>query len=159
MTHYDRRGVVIRDAEEADIASIVERMRRKDAEEVLAEGSASTHDAVALSFAASTVRLTALRDGIPVAMFGLVPDALLGSKARVWLLGAEGLGGIKKTFVRMSRVVIAHFLERYPLLYNRVDCRYEETIRWLKACGAEFQAPSPVGPQQTPFQIFTIRRA
>ena len=65
---------------------------------------------------------------------------------------------IKKTFVRLSRRFISHFLELYPELWNLVDCRYTQTFSWLKSCGAEF------GDKQfmfngVPFQPFLIRRA
>lgn len=160
MIYYEQGRVMIRTAFESDLDTVAANLRREDAEELRAEGYyPSARAALGVSFAASTVRLAALRDGVPVAVFGIVPDALAGSRAVVWLLGAEGLRRIPKTFVRASRAVIAHFLTLYPVLYNRVDARYTGTVRWLEACGAEFAEPVPVGPGGHPFQSFTIRRA
>lgn len=159
MIYYDRGGLVVRSAVEGDIAPIVNAIRREDAEEVLAEGCASVEDALARSFAASTLRVTIERDGVPVGMYGLVPDSLGGPRARVWLLGADGLAAIPVKFVRISRLVIAEMLTAYPLLYNRVDNRYAKTIRWLKSCGAHFFPPVPFGPDGQLFTTFIIRRA
>lgn len=156
---YEGHGVVIRTAIESDLDAVASNMRGEDAEEIRAEGfDASARDALGRSFAASTVCLTALRDGVPLAVFGVVPDALAGSRAVVWLLGAEGLRAIPKTFLRLSRSVISFFLSLYPELYNRVDARYEATVRWLTACGAVFEPPVPVGANGMLFQNFTIRR-
>ena len=157
MIYFEEKGIVIRTAIEGDIDAVSADIRREDAEEVHAEGD-SVRGALERSFASSSLRFTALRDGVPVAIFGLVPDAIAGSRAVVWLLGAEGLRRIPKTFLRLSRAVIRYFLSLYPLLYNRVDARYAGTIRWLESCGASFQDPLPVGPSGAPFRTFTITR-
>jgi hypothetical protein len=157
MIYFERKGIVIRTAIEGDIDAVSADIRREDAEEVRAEGD-TVRAALERSFGSSSLRFTALRDGVPVAIFGLVPDAIAGTHAVVWLLGAEGLRRIPKTFLRLSRGVIAHFLTLYPVLYNRVDARYAGTIRWLESCGASFQDPLPVGAAGEPFRTFTIKR-
>ena len=160
MIYYQEGDILIRTAIESDIRPIADAIRREDAEEVLAEGCASAEEALALSFAASTLRLTLEHKGVPVALFGLAPDALGGSSARVWLLGAEGLGQIKKSFARLSRQVVGMFLLRYPRLWNRVDLRYTGAVKWLAWLGAEnYGAPEFVGQDRIPFQLFIIRRA
>lgn len=159
MIYYHDDGLVIRDAVPNDIEEIAINMRRQDAEEAAAAVAQTPSQALAGGLAASTLCLTAERHGVPLAMFGVVPDALLGSRAIVWMLGAEPLGRIKKTFVRVSRKVIAMFLERYPELYNYVDARYAGSVRWLKSCGAVFEDPVGCGVRGEAFQRFVLRRS
>jgi hypothetical protein len=159
MIFYERGGVVVRESVEADIYSLAPRLRRKDAEEALAEGYESSEAALCSSFARSSYRLTVEREGVPVAMLGLVPPTLTSEIAQAWLLGSAELALMKKTFVRLSPVVIKLMLERHAILYNSVDCRYPETISWLKRMGAKFEAPEPFGPEGRDFQQFMFRRA
>jgi len=142
MTTYNKGGVVVRDAGVSDVAAVVTKMRRKDEEEVLASGFASAHDALAYSFGVSCECYT-------------IEFEKVGT---VWFLGAEGMGKIKKTFVKQSRVVIAKFLEKFPILTNYVDARYGETISWLESCGAVFDEPINIGKAGARFQRFEIRR-
>ncbi|HEX4046223.1 MAG TPA: phage protein Gp13 family protein [Elusimicrobiota bacterium] len=157
MIHYEKGGVIVRDAVGSDVAVLKDRLRIKDAEEIAAEGF-SAEDALGISFSNSTMRYTIERDGVPVAIFGVVPDVVMGSSARVWFLGAEELGRMKKTFVRGTGVFIERFLERYPVLWNHVDARYTQTIRWLKAFGARFEEAAPFGPEGHLFTKFVIWR-
>lgn len=159
MIYYDKGGVVVREARAEDVKSLANRLRSKDAEEVVAEGFASPEDALRFAFENSSLCLTAELEAVPVAMFGLVPTSLVSDVAQAWFLGAPELARIKKTFVRLSHVVIKMMLERHAVLYNIVDCRYPEAISWLETLGAKFENPLPFGPKGLPFQQFTIRRA
>lgn len=158
MIYFEKDGLVIRTAVEGDIVPISKSIRREDAEEVLAEGCSSIEDALARSFAASTLCLSFERDGVPLAMFGLVPDALAGASARVWMLGAEGIRAVRKSFLRLSISVRDMFLDRYPILWNRVDTRYTGALRWIEFCGGEMLETEMVGPGRIPFTTFIIRR-
>ena len=147
--------VKIRKSKSRDIRKLSGRLREADAQELLAAGNASVESALADSFHSSTLRRTIELDGVPVGMFGIVPETLLGDIANVWLLGTPELAQIKKTFVRQSRRVIAEFLLHYPVLWNVVDCRYVSAIRWLESCGAVFDEGSAIPG----FRRFSIRRA
>ncbi len=147
--------VKIRRSKRRDIRKISGRLREADAQEVLAAGSASVEDALAYSFKSSTKRFTVEIDGLPVGMFGLVPETILGDIANVWMLGTTEMARIKKTFVKLSRGVIADFLVDYPVLWNVVDVRYAPAIRWLESCGAVFDEGSAIPG----FRRFSIRRA
>lgn len=159
MIYLDTGRVAVRDTVGSDIVRLRDRLRPKDAEEVIAAGAVSVADALARDFAASVMRHTVELDGLPVAVFGLEPDTVLGESACVWFLGAPELAQMKKTFVRATGPFIAKFLEAYPVLYNYVDARYTETVRWLEAFGARFDPPAPFGPRGVPFRRFVIRRA
>lgn len=149
--------IEIRESVESDIEALKNRLREADAKEVIAAGNQDGEHALRQSFTRSTLRYTVDIDGVPAAMWGIVPESLVGEAANVWFLGAPEMSQIKKTFVKMSRRVIADFLVYYPVLWNAVDCRYVSAIRWLKSCGAQFADPVKVGDVE--FARFIIRRA
>jgi hypothetical protein len=147
--------VKIRKAKSRDIRKLSGRLREADAQELLAAGNASVESALVYSFKNSTVRRTVEIDGVPVGLFGLHPQTLLGDEACIWFLGTPELARIKKTFVKLSRQVIVKFLSSYPILWNVVDVRYVSAIRWLESCGAVFDEGSAIPG----FRRFSIRRA
>lgn len=158
MIYYERGNIVVRTSCASDIQSLKNRLREADEKEIIAAGNASSEEVLCQSFARSTLRYTVDIEGVPVAMFGIVPDSILGRRANVWFLGAPEMTRIKKTFVRLSRHFIGEFLSQYPELWNMVDSRYERTLRWLESCGAVINA-KPIMLGDVPFYGFTIRRA
>jgi hypothetical protein len=142
---------------ESDIAQLKGSLREADAKEIIAAGYQSTEAALRSSFSRSIMCSSVEVEGSVVGMWGVVPDSLLGNSANVWLLGSPEMGKIKKTFVKMSRRVIATYLERFPILWNYVDVRYMATIRWLKSCGAQFSG-EPIALGGTQFLGFVLRR-
>lgn len=147
--------VRIRRAKSRDIRKLSGRLREADAQELLAAGNASIEGALAYSFSRSTKRYTVEIDGLPVALFGLYPETLLGDTANIWFLGTPEMARIKKTFVKESRRVVAEWLTCYTVLWNVVDVRYVSAIRWLEAIGAVFDEGSAIPG----FRRFSIRRA
>lgn len=151
-------GVRIRDAWKEDIDWLQDRLRPEDEEEVIAAGFKSAREALLYSFEKSSVCLCVDIGGNPAALFGIVPDSLLGDSANIWFLGAAEMNDIKKTFLKLSRRFIADFLLQYPRLHNFVDGRYKKTFRWLEACGAKF-GKKPVMSNGIEFFPFVIGRS
>ncbi len=147
--------VKIRKAKRRDIRKLSGRLREADAQELLAAGNASIESALAYSFKAASHCRTVEIDGLPVALFGITPETLIGDQACIWFLGTPEMGRIKKTFVKESRRVVAEWLTCYTLLWNVVDVRYVAAIRWLEAIGAVFDEGSAIPG----FRRFSIRRA
>lgn len=158
MIYYERGGIVVRTSCESDIEALKNRLREADEKEIIAAGNADGEAVLRHSFTRSTLRYTVDLEGVPVAMFGIVPDSILGRRANVWFLGAPEMARIKKTFVRLSRHFIGEFLAQYPELWNLVDARYVQTLRWLESCGAVINA-RPIMMGDVPFYGFEIRRA
>lgn len=150
-------NVVIRESVESDISSLAHRLREADEKEVIAAGNESGEHALRQSFTRSTLRYSVLIGGSIVAMYGIVPESLVGEAANVWFLGSAEMSKIKKTFVKASRQVIANFLLQYPRLWNIVDGRYASSIKWLEHCGAVFHK-EPIMMNGVEFYGFTIRR-
>lgn len=130
-------SILIRPSMEDDIDEISPRLRYEDSIEVVAQGHDSPRKAIEASFSASTVRFTLEKDGFAIAMFGLIPDTIIGNKAAVWLLGTDAISTVKKTFCSCSKKVIKYFTNQYPILFAQVDGRYAKTHRWLEWLGAK----------------------
>ena len=157
MIYYSRDSVIVRDATELDAREVAANLRSKDAQEVLASGFKTEGDAVEYSFCASSLCLAVEREGVPVAVFGIVPGRNAQERSQVWFLGTDGLSKMKKTFVTLSHVIIETFLRHHPVLINWVDARYTETVRWLECCGATFEDPMPLTDGGIPFRKFVLR--
>ena len=130
-------SIVVRASTEDDIPKVASRLRHEDSIEVVAQGYEDAEQALSESFKVSTARFTLEKDGEPIAMFGLIPNSILGDKAGVWLLGTEDIATVKKSFCEFSRKVIKYFVGQYPVLFAQVDGRYAKTHRWLEWLGAK----------------------
>jgi hypothetical protein len=101
-------------------------------------------------------------DGAPAALFGVVPYAgaspLQGSaRGNAWLVTTNVVDRHKVSFVRASRIALAHLMERYEYLECLVDARYEGALRWAAALGFQVGelCPDPAPPG---FKNISIRR-
>lgn len=147
--------VSIRPAAESDVPVIAVKMRLEHRAEVLASDNASPEQALMNSLRISCIAYTATIDGAPVAMFGVVESKVPG-KGCVWLLCSDEVDQIKLTIFKLSRVVVANFHKRFPILFNWVDARYVRSLEWLDRLGALFAEPAPHGPFGMPFLYFEI---
>jgi hypothetical protein len=114
------------------------------------------------SFAQSEDCWATLFDGEVAAMCGVVPhrQTALGDAGTglVWMLSGRACNVHPKAFLRTSRAVVDVLLERYRLLSNVIDARYDGALRWARWLGCEVEAPRPFGPLGAPFCPFTLRR-
>lgn len=140
-----------------DAPFIAKRLRQGDRLELAHAGLTDPTASCAESVRQSAFAFTALHDGVPMCLFGLRPDGVLSSRARLWLLGTDEINKTKKDFLRTCKYVVAGFLDIYPVLYNAVDAEYKQARRLLEFLGAKFikQTTSPTG---APFMLFEIRR-
>jgi len=148
-------AISIRESTPDDITSLSSSLREPDRLEVLASGS-TPFEALNQSYKASTIRLSLLFNDKVIGMFGIAPKALLGERAVIWLLTAPEVEQIKFTFVKLSKMYVKLFLERYPILENWVDGRYTQAVKWLEILGAEFDLAQTLNGVE--FHHFTIRR-
>ena len=156
---YDKGGVTIRVAEQRDVDALKGRLRREDVEEVLAAGFKSEGDALDTSFQKSVASFTVEREGVPVAMGGVVPEeSYLGASAWVWFLGSDDISRMGRMLAKLTRPMLGDLLSLYPVLFNYVDIRYKKTVSWLKHFGARFDEPLPIGANGLQFAKFTITR-
>jgi hypothetical protein len=156
---YKKDNVVIRTPMESDVQYLKNNLRESDIEEIRASNDHTPEVALRHGLRKSSFCATALFNGKPVCMFGMVPDAGLRSAATAWMLGTDDIEVMWLTFAKLSKKMIGVMLENIELLYNCVDAKNEKTIRWLKWCGAKIDEPTLYGVRQLPFRFFSITRS
>ena len=101
-------------------------------------------------------RVTVLRNGKAIAMFGLKPS-LLGEQAIPWFLAVEGIEKYWYSIAKYSRKFLRIMLAEYASLANYVDAENVESIKWLKWLGFKVES-SPTYVRGYPFFKFYIER-
>jgi len=158
--HYDKGGVIVRDANINDIdlweIDPYHQMRPLEVSEVWASHHLRPKEAVSVSCLDSVQAFTIIHDYHLVGMFGIVPDSLIGERAQVWLLTTEEIYNMRIRFLKLTRHFIDEMRKSYPVLYNWVDARNEQCVRWLKWAGAEVFPPETHGVDKMPFHYFVL---
>jgi len=157
MVIYESEGVVIRDATLSDVEQFTE-MREADKAEIWAEGHFYPKYALEESMKNSTVTLTYLHDGKIVGMFGVAPDLPMSNRARVWMLTSNEIDKTKVAFLKLTKVIIDKFLTLYPTLWNMVDARHTQAVKWLEWSGAKLRKARNYGVENLPFHYFEFVR-
>lgn len=101
-----------------------------------------------------------LMDDEPVLIFGVSPFSILGGVGVVWALGSRAMGrrDVQRQFLRYSRGVLEVVREWFPVMvYNFVDVRNKDAIRWLRWMGFTVAEPQPIGVDGEMFHPFFIR--
>lgn len=141
----------------ADFAFLARHMRRRDRRELCA-----THGGVDAALLERFVlncalSLTLCARGCAVGLAGIAPEGLLAPCACVWLLTARGVEKYPLGFFKAARAVLKHFLSFYPTLYNYIDLRYPQAVRFALMLGGH-TAGRRVYIHGAPFQLFIFRR-
>jgi ribosomal protein S18 acetylase RimI-like enzyme len=121
-------------ASEEHIAPIAENMREWDRAEVAAMGR-TPRQALWLGLKASTDCYTALVDGRPQAMLGLVPKNVLEGEGCPWMLGTDAIYANPRGTLTLSRKVIGIWRDSLPRLQNLVAAGNDRAIRYLRRLG------------------------
>lgn len=142
----------------AHVDEIAARMRRADADEVMASGGYSPGEALRLSLAKSAIAKTALFDGRPEVMFGVGDINILTQTGAPWLLATDAVHDNWPGFLRSSLQWREKLIRRYQVLANIVDERNLASIRWLRWLGFSLSDPLPLGKDGALFRIFRLER-
>jgi hypothetical protein len=159
MIYYDKDNIIVRESTNEDVEFLKNRLRFEDIAEIWASHNHTPEKALRLSLEYSDPCLTIEDNGKPVGMFGVTPESMLGNKAVIWLLASDDIEKIKIRFLRNCKIFINSMLNQYPYLYNFIDERNKESIKWLKFLGASFSGPVKFGVEQMPFLFFSFERA
>lgn len=150
---YDKNDIIVRRSTVDDIFYLQSRLRESDVREIWACSNRTPTEALERCLKESIFCCTIL-NGSPIGVFGISPVTILGNRASVWFLATNGLEKIQRRFIKNSRYFIKMMLDFYPYLYNWVDDRNKDSIRWLRMCGATVEEPKPYGKEQLPFRYF-----
>lgn len=147
---------VYRSPTQEDIEHVAANMRDVDVLEVAASGGRTPLLALVDSVNESTVSLTAVFDGVPVALFGFVYDEI-SDKAAVWMLCTHDVYKHRSTFLRESVRILNGWLPLAEELYNFVAVDNDITRRWLKLAGFVEGGEMPYGPMGHSFVRVSYR--
>ncbi|QNA85146.1 hypothetical protein G4G27_14930 [Sphingomonas sp. So64.6b] len=138
------------------IGPIAHRLREHDRIECAALGH-TPKQALRAGLTASSLCLTALVDGRPEAMFGLVVTNALYGEGRPWLLGTDIVYRQPRALLHHGPRAIGAMLDSTPRLSNLVACRNARAIRFLARMGFAFGKETVVH-NQVEFIAFTLER-
>lgn len=134
---------------------IARRMREADRVEISLGSGKSPFEALAFSMRKSDVAYVALKDGVPVVMFGVGPVNVIAGIGAIWLLGTDDVDRNVMRFLKSSIEWKNKLLLRYPILRNFVHDENVVTKRWLGWLGATFTGPHLFNGH--PFLMFEMR--
>lgn len=116
------------------IASIASRMRDVDKIETAALGH-TPKQALRAGLSQSLWALTALVDGKPEAMLGVVAESMVESAGTPWLLGTDAVYERGRDMLVKGRDVVALMLNTFSRLGNLVSADNDAAIRLLRRWG------------------------
>ena len=137
-----------RPVQAGDAEALAASMRDADVAEVLASGFSDPLQALRLSLEASGFAF-AVELGGQLACLGGVQNTQPDST--VWLLTGAAVDRHRRAFWMESKRVIRALLAGRSPLVNRIDSRYQESLRWARRLGAEIGPPSVQGVERVPF--------
>lgn len=140
-----------------DIPVAAANMRLADKKEAWALAKDMPTRALLKAFRQSDEVYSGWADNTLLCMFGVTPANLLKHSGIVWMLSTKDLPEHSRGFLRHSRHWIADVRTRWPLLWNYVDCRYTEALRWVEWLGFQMGETINMGPFNKPFQRMELR--
>lgn len=149
--------IVVRPTQSGDAEELGQRMRKADLDEIAAMGIADPVEALTLSDSLSTHSWTTTVDGEVAVMMGVTPVNMVTGVGCPWLLGSDYITKYAGAFMKRSLIYIPIMLEAYPHLFNYVDARNRNAVRWLKRAGFTLHEPVPHGPYSMSFHPFEMR--
>jgi ribosomal protein S18 acetylase RimI-like enzyme len=138
------------------IPSIASRMRDWDRKEAGAFGR-DPDLALRMGFVASVDCKTAMVNGHPEAMLGLVPKNVIEGEGQPWMLGTEEVYRHPRAVLTLSRKMVDVWRDSLPTLRNLVGADNVRAIRYLRRLGFEIGKERQV-IGGTEFVTFTMER-
>jgi hypothetical protein len=155
--YYKSKLDIVRDAKIEDVFELARTMREEDKREIWKSHHKTPEQALMEGYLESEICFTIEHNEKPIAMFGIVPQTLIGG-ATVWLLGSIEIEKIQRAFIRHSKRFLDMFLEYYPYLENWVSVENTKSIGWLKYLGATIEEAQPYGIERALFRHFYFLR-
>lgn len=136
---------------------IAANVREMDAQEIWASSRQKPFHAMQSGIKYSDQAMTGLVDGIPVLMWGVVFESLVGNIGTPWMIATKHLDQHAVSFLRRCRKPVLDMMKKYDTLINHVDARNICAIRWLGWLGFIVEEqPKPYGVDDVPFHKFRM---
>lgn len=117
-----------------------ENMRLQDLEEMAAMGLTDSRKELMDTVLASVECFKVVDgSGRAITAYGVIKGNEVNPGGQVWCLGTYLLNIYALPFTRNCKKVFVKWLKEYDQLWNFVSKENTLSLRWLKACGAEFQ--------------------
>lgn len=116
------------------VGPIAANMRRIDRLECTALGR-SPKEALRGGLRCSLSAFTALEDQIPIAMLGVVPEALMGGIGRIWMLGTDRVFQNPRALLALAPPILDDWLSTFARLENIISAENEAALRLLRRWG------------------------
>ena len=113
---------------------IAAKMRRIDREECEALGR-SPKNALRWGIATSMEAYTALRNGQPIAIIGVVPTSLMNRRGTIWMLGTDDVFQSGKALLRYGPELIHDWMQTFDVLENIISIDNAPALNLLQRLG------------------------
>ena len=144
----------IRSSKRNDCYELSKTLRKQDVQEVFASFGQNPAQALIRAYLTSHLHCyTIILDDEVVGMFGI--SKIRDGVGSPWLLGSDKLTDYKFEFHKHAKEHIDTFMDEYDVLFNYVDKRNTQAIKWIKSLGFTFtKLVDNFGYEQKPFYEF-----
>ena len=133
-------------------------MRDADIAEVKASHGLEPLESLELGLKRSRYATVVTFDGVPSVIYGLANCCMLTGIGSPWMLASENVNNHLRALLKLSPPIVREMLEICPKLYNYVDVRNRQSIRWLVWLGFKFEPAEPYGLDNLPFHRFSMEK-
>lgn len=140
-----------------DVEFIAAHVREADRIELWDSSHFTPEDALLCGLECSTKVWTGWYEDIPVAMAGIVPINVLCGEALPWMVATTFVEQHVFAFMRASIKYLKEMQEAYPVLFNHVDPRNKNAVRYLRWLGFDIKPLQIMGAARVPFHRFEMR--
>lgn len=95
----------------------------------------SPKDALRWGIATSLEAFTALRNGRPIAIIGIVPTSMINGRGTIWMLGTEEVFLSGKALLTYGPQLISRWLETFAVLENIISVDNSVALNLLQKLG------------------------
>ena len=144
----------IRHSKKEDCYNLSKTLRKEDVQEIFSSSGENPAQALLKAYLCSHKHcFSMMLDGNVVGMFGI--NEINKNVGVPWLMGSPDLTKHKFEFYKLSIEYLNTFMDSYNVLFNYVDQRNTQAIRWLKSLGFQFTKLVPeYGYEKKPFYEF-----
>lgn len=150
----------IRQSHPNDARFLARELRQRDRDEVLASAGSHVEGAIRAAIIASGAMCWTVCNRaeafLPVWVIGCAPVEGVPGLGSPWLLATDEVARCPGALTKLTKGHIAQMLGTYSALYNYVDARNTDSVRWLERIGFTVEPAEPYGVAGLPFHPFKM---